>query len=126
MEPANSDSVEFARSQILSPILLISAKRQLGVSIDGLTLGIEGVTAQKAAIEEEYARHDSKILLEPEQASAKLKAQLVRLESLAWLLFAIGKTCTPSELLHRHRLLELSLLPVDRSLVVVYECRMPD
>jgi hypothetical protein len=38
-----------------------SSKDKLGVSIDGLTLGIEGVTAQKAAIEEEYARHDSKI-----------------------------------------------------------------
>jgi Cdc6-like AAA superfamily ATPase len=38
-----------------------SSKGAIGVSAGGLTLGAEAVAAQKAAIEEEYERHDSKI-----------------------------------------------------------------
>lgn len=38
-----------------------SSKGAFGISAGGLTLGAEAVAAQKAAIEEEYQRHDSKI-----------------------------------------------------------------
>jgi Cdc6-like AAA superfamily ATPase len=38
-----------------------STKGAFGMSARGLTLGAEAVAAQKAAIEEEYERHDSKI-----------------------------------------------------------------
>jgi hypothetical protein len=38
-----------------------NSKGALGISAEGLTLGAEAVAAQKAAIEEEYERHDSKI-----------------------------------------------------------------
>src|SRR5215475_14751388 len=43
------------------------------------------------------------ILLEPAQTPAKLKVQFVRLERLAWLLLAVGKTRVRYDLFHRYR-----------------------
>jgi len=53
------------------------------------------------------------ILREPAQTFVKLKLQLVQLESLAWMLLAIGETWLPLDLFIDTVLLELLLLPVE-------------